>query len=80
MTTTDMTDATNSHLSHSTLGGEAGPLVDRFRELQFKEYQGVQKKCRECPDVQLSEQSLKKGNIENYNPGSDSDIPFHYVH
>ncbi|KAK2148452.1 hypothetical protein LSH36_497g02056 [Paralvinella palmiformis] len=59
-TTAALPGAATSHLNPSTLGGEAGPLVDRFRQLQFKEYQGVQKMCQESTDLQLNEQSLKK--------------------
>ncbi len=59
----------DNHLSPSTLGGETAELVDKFRQLKFKEYNDILNLCQE-KKVVLSEKLLKRGgyNVTHMSP------------
>ena len=54
-------DATiDGHSAPSTLGGETGAMVDKFRQLKLKEYNDIVKLCK-LNNVPLTEDLLKRG-------------------
>lgn len=52
--------AIDNHCMPSTLTGEMGEMVDKFRRLKLKEYDDVCKMCRDN-NVPLTEKLLQKG-------------------
>ena len=63
-------DATiDGHSAPSTLGGETGAMVDKFRQLKLKEYNDIVKLCK-LNSVPLTEDLLKRGKCQ---------INLHYV-
>lgn len=47
----------------STIGGEIGEMIDKFRQRRLQEYFAVTRLCKE-KDVALSEKLLERGMVK----------------
>ena len=52
--------AIDDHSMQSTMGGEMGEMIDKFRQRRLQEYFAVTRLCKE-KEVNLSEKLLEKG-------------------
>lgn len=69
--------AIDDHCMQSTLEGELGGMVDKFRQLKLREFYDINKLCAQ-QGVSLSPTLLEKGNLvlNNYFHVSESEFFF----